>query len=331
VVTMFTKNRKCVVTLTVLALSLAAAVPAAQADLIAYWNADQGTGTSLTDQTSNHINGTLSGAGWSTSGRFGNALSTGSISVDLTANALLPSSTSDFTYSLWFKGTTSDSWRWLISQNPGYGPNILFITTQDKVRVAIGTWFADAFNNQVTTFSDTIWYQLTVTREGTTVKAYVNGALDASGTSSGNGGNIGSHLYLSKGPVNQHFNGLMDDIAVFNTSLSSGQSRAIYNLANEAGLNYNFGEVKKLFGLTSAGQNTTTSDGKNWYYVTGLTGAEGAVQTLPGGNYAVNFGSGNGVSTIILEPGDIPEPATMALLGLAAAGLGGYIRRRRTA
>jgi hypothetical protein len=29
--------------------------------------------------------------------------------------------------------------------------------------------------------------------------------------------------------------------------------------------------------------------------------------------------------------GDIPEPATMALLGLAVCGLGGYVRRRRKA
>ena len=34
---------------------------------------------------------------------------------------------------------------------------------------------------------------------------------------------------------------------------------------------------------------------------------------------------------LVTEPSDIPEPATMALLGLAATGLGGYIRRRRAA
>ena len=56
--------------------------------------------------------------------------------------------------------------------------------------------------------------------------------------------------------------------------------------------------------------------------------------------YHITWGSGQGVAmTATVDnfgvpaaaAGDIPEPATMALLGLAACGLGGYVRRRRTA
>lgn len=43
------------------------------------------------------------------------------------------------------------------------------------------------------------------------------------------------------------------------------------------------------------------------------------------------WGQLNWISLTAGDPEDVPEPATMALLGLAACGLGGYVRRRRTA
>jgi len=45
------------------------------------------------------------------------------------------------------------------------------------------------------------------------------------------------------------------------------------------------------------------------------------------------LGAKYGIENTFVGPilGDVPEPATMALLSLAACGLGGYVRRRRTA
>jgi len=52
--------------------------------------------------------------------------------------------------------------------------------------------------------------------------------------------------------------------------------------------------------------------------------------TIAGGGDIFPIISGLTFDTVTAE-GDIPEPATLALLGLAVTGLGGYIRRRRTA
>ena len=58
------------------------------------------------------------------------------------------------------------------------------------------------------------------------------------------------------------------------------------------------------------------------------------VELVPEDNFfGINPPGGDrvGLGEVAFEDREIPEPATMALMGLAACGLGGYVRRRRKA
>ncbi|KPK47530.1 MAG: hypothetical protein AMK72_08315 [Planctomycetes bacterium SM23_25] len=92
--------------------------------------------------------------------------------------------------------------------------------------------------------------------------------------------------------------------------------------------------------------DATDADSANWTMELFLNGTSiRAAATAPVGNYGnigyagFNNTAGGGVGTVhsfLLEDNtavtdEVPEPATMALLSLAACGLGGYVRRRRKA
>jgi len=167
--------------------------------------------------------------------------------------------------------------------------------------------------------SENTWYHVAFTFVGANsgLKLYLNGVELGSATGAAANLNL-TNMRIGAYGSSRYFNGLLDDLAVWNETLSAGQVKGIHSLAAST-LNYGQADVGLLYGLT-AGQNTTTRDGAVWSHATGLTGAVGELQSLGGGAYALNLGGGVGVQGQFA----VPEPPVQTALYLAA--LAGVLR-----
>jgi hypothetical protein len=172
--------------------------------------------------------------------------------------------------------------------------------------------------------NENTWYNVAYSydRSVPSLRLFINGSEVGSA-----GGNNTVNLNLTSmfigAGFSRPFNGLIDDLSVWNETLSATKFKGIYSFATSSVFNYGQADVARLYGLSS-GQTATTSDNVTWRYATDLTGVAGEVQSLGGGLYAMNLGGGSGVQTVA----PVPEPSTyaMALAGLAC---GGYLVRRR--
>lgn len=168
-------------------------------------------------------------------------------------------------------------------------------------------------NGSNSPIAENTWYNIAYAydRSVPSLKLFINGAVV--GTA---GGNSAVNLNLenmvigseSTAGTSRPFNGFLDDLAVWNETLTDAQIKGIHSFATSI-FNYGQDDVALLYGL-AAGQSTTASDGVAWDYATGLNGIEGVVESLGSGRYAMNLGGGTGVQT----PVPVPEPSAMTLL-----------------
>ncbi|ETW99469.1 MAG: hypothetical protein ETSY2_40785 [Candidatus Entotheonella gemina] len=94
----------------------------------------------------------------------------------------------------------------------------------------------NAFKQGNTSLSSNTWYHVAVTYDGAQVRFYLNGALDGSrALTDVPVGNVADLTIGRHGPTGiHHFNGLIDEVELFDRALSGAEIEAIYN-AGHAG------------------------------------------------------------------------------------------------
>ena len=154
---------------------------------VAAYAFSDGAGTAALDSSGTDLTADLiDGPSWTTSGRFGSALTFDGSNdgVRLPASTLLDLDGS-LTVSAWIRPTAAHTERRLIVQTSGPDSNGLSLTSDG--RPAFNAHFASGWNQIEGSEPVPVsaWTHLAATYDGTTVALYLNGVLVASGASSG--------------------------------------------------------------------------------------------------------------------------------------------------
>ncbi len=204
--------------------------PTSRTGLVAEFGFNDGTGTTLTDSSGNHNNGTISSATWSP-GLFGQALSFNGTNSWVT----IPSSaslnlTTGMTLEAWVKPAALTDWGAVIMKERTGGLSYAMYADNGAGQppsgyVHIGT--SDNFITGGSALPLNTWSHLAATYDGSNLDIYVNGYL--AGTLGMTGALTTSTGALRIGGNSiwgEFFNGLIDEIRVYNRALNQAEIRS---------------------------------------------------------------------------------------------------------
>ncbi len=194
--------------------------------LVAAYSFDEGSGTTVADASGNGNNGTISGATWTSSAKYGNAL----VFNGTSSRVNVPNSTSlqltnAMTLEAWVNPTTvTSAWRDVIYKgNDNY---YLEATSSKSGRPVGGATIGGTHYNAVGTavLPTSTFTHLAATYNGSAVRLFVNGNQVASTPASGSILTSGSQLQIgSDSNFGQYFAGTIDEVRIYNAALTQSQ------------------------------------------------------------------------------------------------------------
>jgi hypothetical protein len=154
------------------------------------------------------------------------------------------------TYAAWFKASNSSSYQGIITNddNTSVYAGVTLAVYSNNIYVRIGDGLGQSSSNRFDTIgSDTlntnIWYHAAIVVYAyNNVDIYLNAINDTGKTTSGTGGSLGYTGQNARVGVsrNDGFNGTIDDVMIFNRTLSVGEIQALYANQSDYYLTNNF-------------------------------------------------------------------------------------------
>lgn len=203
-------------------------------NLVAYYNFDEGTGTTSSNLVANGVgSATLqSGAAWGTNSTGLSAVLAKAVSFDGTSGKItVPNNsaleTNDQTIEFWVKPDyTSETF------NPGLigmrdGSGLRYSIHMGNNRDFIGVWNGTDFFIASYSFTQGTWYHVAVVMNSSTTQFYVNGYLIGSSNYT-HSSVTGKDLTIGQSGVGEELNGEMDEIRIWNDVRTAQEISANY-------------------------------------------------------------------------------------------------------
>ena len=210
--------------------------------LVAAYSFNEGSGTTVTDLSGNNLNGTIVGATWTTSGKYGSALSFNGTTnyIDLGNPALLRL-TGSMTLEAWVQATSNppDDGQ-IIAKSDGHG-GWQFKTSPDTGPETFGVAVTGSTGAATQRYSTAVralntWYHVAGVYNAATgaMDIYVNGAL-STGTLLGASPiptaqvDEAVNVNIGRRIGGYYFNGLIDEVRIYNRALSQAEIQTDMN------------------------------------------------------------------------------------------------------
>ncbi len=204
--------------------------------LVAAYSFNEGTGTTLVDRSGRGHTGTISGATWSTQGRFGSALSFDGVNDWVTvSDTVALDLTTGMTLEAWVQPSSLGGWRNVIIKERANGETYNLYAHTDSNTPAVFIVNASAPGTPLGAMGTSAiqinsWTHVAATYDGTTLRIYVNGVLI--GTRAGGGAMLTSTGVLrigGNGVWGEFFQGRIDEIRIYNRALTLAEIQADMN------------------------------------------------------------------------------------------------------